>query len=593
LLGVDAAVPTSSGASQKTVMGLAAPFGEAPLSAAAAAATGQTQVSGTPSRASAALGYDPLTDPDRAAATVVDVPSFALADVPGLAAPPSGATGSHRTLLGVARPGIAPLKPGIAKSSPEPQADPPGYAPMQELGATQHLPDLRARFAAQDKKIPPPAPSSNAGKHPLGQRRFDKAPKLEDKVGRRVRKAASKSSRRGLYVVLAGVVLAAAAVVVALIWPNPPPLRAQVRAADGGAEVLDVTCESCPNGTVLSLRDEQATVQGGRATLPLSAPLAIGDTSLRVSVDRPDRGRDETVTLPVRVAYRVRPDLTTLDADRPSIQVVVEAMEGSRVSLDGEDVPLREGRAIKSIEVSKDLMGTNGDAGAQLARKVSFIVEPPDGAEEKGVVAVSVPVLPLTIDAPGRAVVTDKPTFQLAGRTLPGAEIVVAGRSIGVAKDGAFSQTMNVSSVGATQIEVRARMLGRAPRLARLGVERVSSLETAAQEFVKKGAVTYDTVSRDVAAAVGQLAAIEGEVLEVKAQPPVTVMIVSATSAACPDGDASTRRCLVRLVQGRSDLEVERGAKIRAFGVVTGTIAHEGQRVPDLDVAFSLPTKRP
>ena len=115
---------------------------------------------------------------------------------------------------------------------------------------------------------------------------------------------------------------------------------------------------------------------------------------------------------------------------------------------------------------------------------------------------MSVAVLPLSIDAPGRAIVTEKATFLLAGRTSPGAEIVAAGKSLGTTPNGVFSQTMNVSSVGSTEIEVRAKMPGRAPRLVRIGVERVTSLEAAAESFHKRNPVDYATAAKDPAAAI-------------------------------------------------------------------------------------------
>ncbi|NUO51174.1 MAG: hypothetical protein HOV80_20135 [Polyangiaceae bacterium] len=569
---------------QRTLMGMAAPFLPGGTGGPGAAPAGEhdggltrTQLLGTPRHAAA--GYDPLTDPDRAISTVVDVPVFA--QVAGVPPPPSGAVPQQRTLMGVARPGIAPLNPGVAKPIEAHVEDPtpPGYAPLEELGATMRLsPELQRRAMASVEEVRKQGPPN--ARHPLGQRRFDKVPAKE------IRKQAAKQaarSRRALYVILAAVGIALTAVVVALLWPSAPPLRAQVRAGDGGTEVLDVECSGCPDGTVLKLREGEGKVQSGKASIPLPAPLAIGDTVLKVDIDRPESGRDESVNLPVRVAYRIRPELGSLDADKPSIQIVVDAMPGSKVTLDGEEVPLRDGRAAKSIDVSKDLLGPNSDPAAQLSRKVSFTVTPPDTQEEKGAVAVTAPILPLALDAPGRAVVTDKPTFVLAGRTLPGAEIVVSGRSIGITKDGAFLQTMNVSMNGETQIEVRARMPGRAPRLLRLDVKRVTSLETAAEEAMKKSPLGYDALAADLQGAIGKAVAVEGEVVEAKVQGPATVVLLQASTPAC-----KAAKCLVRLVQGRADLAVSRGSRLRAFGVAVGTIAHEGANVPDVDVAFSI-----
>jgi hypothetical protein len=336
---------------------------------------------------------------------------------------------------------------------------------------------------------------------------------------------------------------------------------------------------------VLRVRDREATVESKKATVPLGSPLAIGDTPLKVAIDRPDGGRDETVTLPVRVAYRIRPDVTTLDGDHPAIQIVVEAMDGAKVSLDGEDVPLREGRAVKTIDVTKDLTGDSTDAAALLSRKVSFEVKPPDAELEKGSVSVSVPVLPLTLEAPGPAIVTDKSTFLLAGKTLPGAEIVVAGNSLGVTKDGSFSQTMNVSSVGATVIEVRTRMSARAPRLLRLSVERVTSMDTAAADFAKKTPLDFAALSGSIDDAVGKKVSFAGEVVELRASPASVTLLVR------PDAGCPTKACIARVVVGRPDVELARGDVVRVFGSLTGTVDHEGAKVPDVAASFVVKSK--
>lgn len=466
---------------------------------------------------------------------------------------PAGAT-----LLGVARPGIAPLRPGVAKTPSDPvEGDPPSYFPAEELGATyvgqrpnlQKLPDAKADASPRQ--------------------RLDKAMRIPVGVRKQAIAQADKrrtESKRGLYIIAAAAILVVAGVLVVLFLPSSAPLSAQVRAAEGGQEVLDVKCTSCPDGTTLKLGPSTATMKSNRATLTLESALAIGDTPLQIAVDRPDRGRDETVTIPVRVAYRIRPDLATLQADRPAIQIVVEAMSGAKVSLDGEDVPLRDGRAVHTLDVTKDLTGLSSTSDL-LTRKVAYEVVPPDGVEEKGVVSVSVAVVPLLVDAPGSAVVLDRATFVLAGRTLPGAQIAVAGRPIDVGEDGSFARTMNVSSVGATQIEVRAKMDGKAPRLTRIAVERTQTLDGAAREFPKRNPISYDDATTDLKAAKGRWIDLRGEVVESKQQAYMNTFVLRRD----PCGTAS---CLVRVSVGApaKDLSVpiERGKRVRVFGVVSG-----------------------
>jgi hypothetical protein len=531
-------------------------------------------------------GFAPLVDAH--SATIVDPPRLehlkrtipidpraqpSPAHAPQAGAPASRAQG---TLLGVARPGIAPLSAGAppathASSPAAAKSPPPAYQPFEELGATAQVPRPVQREVQKELA------RAKLDAHPLGRRRVDRAPVPIENAKRR-----EARSRRPLILLGVATVVVIGAVLAAVFWPRSLPIEAQVRAADGGNEVLDLVCSSCPDGTNVSWRGNDATFKSGRATLTLPAPLPIGDSTIKVAVDRPGNGRDEELKIPARVAYRIRPDLSTLEADAPSLQVVIEAMEGAQIVLDGEAVNLRDGRAVKTIDVRKDVSGPDGDPAAQLTRKIAFTVKPPDGDEEKGVVAVAVPIVPLVVEAPGRATVTDKPNFYLQGRTTPGAEIVVAGRSIGVSRDGTFSQTMNVSSVGATEIEVRAKMAGRAPRMVRVGVERVADLRSAVKTFEKRGPITVNEATTSPAEARGKAIVLTGEVLEASAVAGITSLIVRPTRPSCGDG------CVVRLVQGRADLGYSRGSIVRAFGFVNGSISHGGATIPDVDVAFSI-----
>lgn len=550
-------------------------------------------------------GYDPLAEPG--SATIVDVPLFPEQDftrtVP-LRPLPSAPAGSMAgkasgTLMGVARPGIAPLNPGVPKPANRGgrqveattiEEAPPSYRPLEELGATQNVPRLGKGLgpAARGPNAPPKAELQST--HPLGKRRFDKRVELRKQQQIPRAQQVKSSSRKAVLILGAAVVLVVGAVVAVLVWPSAPPLKAQVRAADGGVEVLDITCNSCPEGTKLKVGESEASVSRWRATLPLETPLPVGDSTLKVSIDRPGSGRDETVSLPVRVAYRIRPDLTTLEGDNPHLLLVVEAMKGSKVELEGEPIPLRDdGTAVKRVEVIKDISGPNADGGAQLSRKISFVVTPPDSQEEKGIVAVSLAILPLVIEAPGRGIITEKQTFLLSGRTSPGAQLVVASREIPVAKDGTFSQSMNVSSVGSTTIEVRTKMPGRAPRLVNVIVDRVLNLDREGVEaFKKRGEpMSLSAVYGGIEAAIGKPLIVSGEVLEARVSDPrategINTMILRSDDPACGD------RCLVRLVQGRVDLGVRRGVKLRAYGVVMGAVAHDSSSIPDVDVAFVL-----
>ncbi len=199
------------------------------------------------------------------------------------------------------------------------------------------------------------------------------------------------------------------------------------------------------------------------------------------------------------------------------------------------------------------------------------------------------------IDAPGPTIVTDQSTFVLAGKTLPGAEIAAAGRALDVAADGSFARTMNVSSVGATQIEVRAKIF-RARRLRtrrKINIERVASFDAAETEFNAKKPLGYADLAKDVEAAKGKLVAFDGDVVDVRTEPYSTLVMIDAKTG-CDAG----KKCPVRLEIG-SVLSLKPDQHMRVFGEGAGTYQNpspkpgEPANVPVVDVAFARPDAAP
>ena len=377
---------------------------------------------------------------------------------------------------------------------------------------------------------------------------------------------------------------AVAAVLVAVFWPSAPPLTVRPKADAQGKEALEITCASCPDGTKITIRDVTAMVQDHTAVVALATELSVGENPLKVLVDRPGNGRDETLRVVVHVAYRVRPDLATLQGDRPAISIVADAAPGTSVALGengGKPMQLVDGRGLEKIDVVDALTGISDDVKT-LSRQVPYVVTSASGATEAGVVSVSVGIVPLHIDAPGTRVTTDQPSFVLAGHTLKGAEVIAAGRPIPVKPDGTFAQVMNVSSVGATQIEVRAKMPDMAPRLLPIRVRRVDSLDVAAKEFMAEQPLDFHGV--DAADAIGKPVLLGGEVLETRRQGYQTISLLDVGKSFGCAGDKGA--CNVRLVQG-GESSAKKGDKIRAYGRVGAPFTGAGKPVPEVLVEFT------
>src|SRR5262249_30808422 len=157
--------------------------------------------------------------------------------------------GHKKTMMGVAMPGIAPLAPGVVKETPVPQGAPPvdgstvavpGFVAGQTVGVG-FAPEVTARHGERRRSNAPPTPPP------------------------------SQSS--ATIAIASGLLLAGGAVAFALFWRSPAPLRAEARVDANGADLLHVTCATCPDGTEVRAGESKAQVNGHAADLVLATPL--------------------------------------------------------------------------------------------------------------------------------------------------------------------------------------------------------------------------------------------------------------------------------------------------------------------------------
>ena len=444
-----------------------------------------------------------------------------------------------KTHLGVAIPGIAPLRPGV-NPAPAPEL------PLEPgpLDATNLQPEsVPASFA-----IP-------------GRVRFP---------------------RTAVVLLSSAALLLAAAAAFALLWRGSSPLSGAVSSDPNGKDRIDLVCEDCPDGTLISLDGASAEVRGRKAYLTPTQPLRLGENTLTVNLVRAGTGESERVevTLPP-VEYRIRPDTSSLVGDQPRLKLKIEAVPGSRAQIGDTPVALdAAGSGEAAIDVGGHLVGSASDVST-FEQSVAYSIQPPSGKEYRGELKVKIGVTPLLLEAPGTDTVTELERFMLAGRTTKTAEVWVAGNAIPVDEQGRFAQLMSIDSVGETRVTVRASQPGLAPRFTSFKLQRVKNLQSEAAAR-RQGAVPLARVAKDIQAHLGSTVLVKGKIEEVRADGHRTLLIVHA------DRDCEGRFCLARLVYGGLR-KLERGANVTAIGRLQGAVGTAGaENVPDIEVSLLL-----
>jgi hypothetical protein len=373
------------------------------------------------------------------------------------------------------------------------------------------------------------------------------------------------------------------ALLIAFTMRGTGPIRAQVGVAPGGGEQLELVCSECKDGTTVALGGATSAFRAKKATLLLDRPLAIGKNELTLLVSATGERRSREIKLEVPVEYRVRGDFSGLSEPAPKLRVLVEAVRDTAVVVDGNAIPMTaEGHARHQVDVTGMLTGAS--PGVQpLERKFPYVITPPGAVAQRGEVVLKIGIVPLEIEAPGESIVIDSPNFMLAGRTLRGGNVTVAGRPITVDGAGQFAQLMNVSAVGETTIVVRGSAPDHAPRLFPIRVRRVQSLRDEARIFTERATTSYAALGSDIDAKRGWLVVFEGEVSESRLAGQTTVALLDVRSG------CKAPPCLARLSYG-ARVNLERGERITAYGRIAGSVQgpRTGTKIPAVTLDFLL-----
>jgi len=457
-----------------------------------------------------------------------------------------------KTMLGVARPGIAPLQPGVEKPKPIAPAPAPLQAPLPELPVAQPW---------------HPAPESLAGP-PAG-------------VPRPLRIPAGAA----VAIVGAAALLTAAGVALVL-YRERGAIEATLGTNADGKDQLSLVCKGCADGATVRVGSARAVFHGGRADVPLEQKLAVGSNTVPAELERRP-GHTDQVELSVPVDFRIRADTSGLSQTTPRVTVRVEAVPHAAVVVDGKPLalaPATPGTEAGSadIDVGSALAGNSAVVG-MLERKIPYVVTPPSGSPARGEVSVRIGVTPLVVQAPGPSITIETQTFVLAGHTQKDATVTVEGRPITVDGSGAFAQMMSVSALGETNITVRADAKDQAPRLVPVRVRRVQSLSAEGTAMRASATTAYSAIERDPDTQRGLAVALDGSVVEARVDAFTTVLLMDVKSG------CSHTPCLARVAVGEKT-PLKEGSGVSVFGTVTGAVdgPHQGTRIPAIAADFVL-----
>ncbi|HEX5659213.1 MAG TPA: hypothetical protein VFX59_18595, partial [Polyangiales bacterium] len=362
----------------------------------------------------------------------------------------------NRTMLGVAPPEGVAQAIKAANAKPEPQKTmvgmaapslpdgelitpprvsapplPPGKVPAQSDRTMLGMP---AAPSGRPPAEPPPRPSSpNLTLH------GESMPDLPG-LGR-------SRPMRAVLAAMAGALLVLAAGLAAWHFLSGTPLGVRVINGEQG-ETLEIDVPDAEPGTKVRFLDAEQELRAGKVSFPLTAEaLALGANELKVGIVQGGETQNHTVKL--QVAYRARADLAGVSADPPTLAVVIDALPGAKVTLDGEPLALdAKGHGQKSYPLSPD-------ASNKLAFAAKYHVEPKDGAAADGVLQLSLPVTSLQIDRPGSTVTTDQSSVEVAGAVESGAAVTVDGAKAKV-NEGRFLTRVKLPKLGSSTLRVVA-----------------------------------------------------------------------------------------------------------------------------------------
>jgi hypothetical protein len=265
--------------------------------------------------------------------------------------------------------------------------------------------------------------------------------------------------------------------------------------------------------------------------------------------------------------------------------VVVDALPGSEVMLDGEPLALdADGHGEREYPLPE----AQADASA-YQKEVRYRVRLPEATPEEGVVRVRVPYAQMQLDRPGTEVLTEHDAIEIAGAVHSGASVTIDGQAVHV-REGRYVHRYPLPEPGAYTPRILTRQAGRAPHVLTIRIERVEDMAAVAASFHPDPGITYARIQQNPGIYRGQKIAVEGRVYNVSVEGGRSDVQILVRD--CPRG----QRCPL-WVGYPAAAEVTVDDWVRVLGTVGGEQQFRSETnrviaVPRVDAQFLLPLER-
>jgi len=468
---------------------------------------------------------------------------------PAPPAPPAQAAASggqrlasaQKTVMGVARPGIAPLNPGQIKAPAPAPAGPALLPPAAPIA------------------WPAAPPPSMRGAGPISPRR----------------PPPQRISLSATFAIVGAAMLLVLAVMAFVMLRGHGSVTARASLDENGAEVLDVSCRECPDGTKVWIDAAAVSFQAGKAKLRLSAPLKVGENPLVLVLERPGRSREE-IALSIPIEFRVRGSTDELGQEAPKLSVLASVLPATRLEVDGKPVKAAANEIVRfDYDVSSELTGPESTVKI-LERVVPYKASSPGAPPQIGQVQIRIGVTPLVVDAPGLSIVVGDEELVIAGRTVVGAALKIGAHDVPLDSEGRFVSKQPLA-LGDNSFTVRAALKDHAPRLVKLSVRRSDDLEHEAALARATAQSSYQQIVRAPDASPGLSVWLEGQLFDLRRDGYTSVLLVDVKSG------CKKAPCLAKLLYG-TEAHIEKGRPLKAFGKLVRFVdgPRSGERIPEL-----------